>query len=116
MYDSSECMLRMITAGGRSSFCARAATSMPFSLGIPMSTMSSLGLVLLAEPQRLEAVGGLGDDRQARLALEQAAQAAPDDAVVVSQQHAQARPPPSRRGSGTLIVSVVPAPARCGST
>src|SRR5688572_30849963 len=43
MYDSSACMLKMMTAGGRSSFCARVATSMPLSLGMPMSTMSRSG-------------------------------------------------------------------------
>ena len=42
--------------------------------------------------------------------LEQAAQAATDDAVVVSQQHAQAATSTGRAGSGSRIVSVVPAP------
>ena len=46
--------------------------------------------MLFAEPERLEAVGGFSHDRQARFALEQAAQAAPDDPVIVSQQHAHA--------------------------
>ena len=57
-----------------------------------MSRISDVGLMLLAEPHRLEAVGGFGDDRQSGR-LEQAAQPAPDDAVIVSQQHAQAAPP-----------------------
>ena len=109
MYDSSACMLRMMTPGGRSSFCARAATSMPLSFGMPMSTISRSGPMLLAQPHGFEAVGGFGDDRQAGL-LEQAAQPAPHDAVVVSQQHAQAAPPSSGAGSGSRIVSVVPWP------
>ena len=43
MYDSSECMLRMMTAGGRGSFCVRAATSMPFIFGMPTSTIRVSG-------------------------------------------------------------------------
>ena len=46
--------------------------------------------MLLAQPQRFQAVGGLGHDCHLGVALEQAAQAAADDAVIVSQQHAHA--------------------------
>ncbi len=51
-----------------------------------------VGLVLLAQAQRLEAVRRFRHHGDAGLGFEQAAQAAPDDAVIVSQQHAQARP------------------------
>ena len=83
-------MLRMMTAGGRSSFCDSRRDFDPVHLGHPDVDDERLGLMLLAEPQRLEAIRRLGDDGQARVALEQAPQAAPDDAVVVSQQHAHA--------------------------
>src|SRR5262245_50313807 len=36
-------MLRTMTPGGRSSFCALAATSMPLNLGMPMSRMTMSG-------------------------------------------------------------------------
>ena len=53
-----------------------------------------VGPVLLAQAHRFEAVAGFGDHREAGC-FEQAAQSAPDDAVIVSQQHAQAAPPSS---------------------
>ena len=43
--------------------------------------------------------------------LEQASQSPPHDAVIVSQQHAQAVPPSMRTGSGSSILIVVPVPA-----
>ena len=67
-----------------------------------------VGLVFVAQPQRVESVGRLADDRDARLGLQQAAQAAPDDSVVVSQQHAQAATSMAAAGSGSCTVSVVP--------
>ena len=68
-----------------------------------------IGPMLLAEPHRLETVGGFGDHREAGL-LEQAPQSAAHDAVVVSQQHAQAAPPSWRAGNGRRIASLVPSP------
>ena len=43
-----------------------------------------IGPVLLAQPQRIETVGGFADDRHVRLGFEQRAHAAADDAVIVS--------------------------------
>ena len=85
-------MLRMITRRPGRSFWARAATSMPLSLGIAMSRMATSGAAL-AQPERLLAVAGFADHRDAGLGLEQRPHAAPDEALIVSQQDAQARPP-----------------------
>ena len=53
-----------------------------------------IGLVCFEEAYRLEAVGGFRHHRQPGT-LEQAPQASAHDAMVVSQQHAQASPPSS---------------------
>jgi hypothetical protein len=83
MYDSSACMLRMITCGGRFSFCRRAATSIPFSLGMPTSRITTSGS-FVGEPQRFNAVGGFCDDGQAWFCFKKTAKTAADDRVVVS--------------------------------
>ena len=51
-----------------------------------------VGPMLLAESHRLETIGGFSDHGETRL-LQQTSQSAANDAMVVSQQHAQARPP-----------------------
>ena len=56
--------------------------------------------VLLAQAQRLEAVGRFGRRRSGPARSRAGSQPATHDAVIVSQQHAQARPPPSSAGSG----------------
>ena len=83
-------MLRMITAGGRSSFCDRAATSMPFIFGIPMSTMSVSGWCSSQSRSASSPSEASATIVRSGIGLEQASQAPPDDAVVVSQQHAHA--------------------------
>ena len=77
-------MLSMITRGGGCSFCARAATSMPLSLGIAISRMRRSGRSSSHMPQRIQPIGGLADDGDAGLRFEQGPHAAADDAVVVS--------------------------------
>ena len=59
----------------------------------------------LAEPQRLETVGGLAHHRDIRFAFEQTPEAAPDDAVIVSQQHAQAWSPVRPRAAAAAVES-----------
>ena len=68
-----------------------------------------VGPMLFAEPDGVEAVGGFSDHRKTRL-FQQASQSPANDAMVVSQQHAQVPPPSSRLGNGSRISSFVPSP------
>ena len=112
MYDSSACMLRMITPGGRSSFCARAATSMPFSFGIAdIEDDARPGRCSSHSRTASRPSAASATTVDARL-FEQTPQPAPDDAVIVSQQHAQAASSVVAAGNGRWIASVVPRPAR----
>ena len=108
MYDSSACMLRMITPGGRGEFLRARRHLDAIQLRHADVENQDVRLMLIDEAQRLQPVCRLRHDRDPGF-LQQASQAAADDRVIVSQQHAQAATSAVADGNGSRIASVVPA-------
>ena len=73
----------------------RRVASMPSSCGMRMSTTATSGLAGAGGVDRLQAVGGLGDDGHVGLGLDDLAQASADERLVVGQQDPDHGAPPA---------------------